>query len=132
MKVSLLLALFTALGISGCASAPFQPRVAPWPDSVSETCPQRDRHLECFRQPSIRDAMHGLIPRFRACHPLSDESVKIRLVFETRGGAPTCVEGSPPKSPTARCLAEVVAHHFELPDSSPEATCSIDFPMVFE
>ncbi len=131
MKVITYAAVVLALGWSGCASTPtsVQPRVAAWPASVAQTCPQRTVPLCCFRSPSIRDAMARLTEDFRACHGPHVEPVKAMLTIETRGGAPSCVERSPQDNEAARCLAKAVARHLVIPESPPEEACGFRYPV---
>ena len=123
-----------AMSLFGCATASHHspaPAPPPWPEGVSKECPQRDRHLECFRSAEIRQAMWGLRERFNACHPFTPEPVKVILKLETLGGSPTCVEASPAASPAAACLTDVIAHHFKIPGSRSDEPCSLDYPILF-
>ena len=131
MKVITRAVLVLALGLSGCASvpAPVEPRVALWPESVAQTCPERRVSLCCFRTGAIGDAMASLAEDFRACHGPRVEPVMVRLTIETRGGAPSCVERSPQDHEAARCLAKVVARSLVIPDSPPEEACGFRYPV---
>jgi hypothetical protein len=139
MKVVMLLALFTALGIGGCASAPplVQPSVTPWPTSVADVCPTRTVSQECFRgagfpKGAINTGMEALIEALRTCHRPGAESVLVKVTVETRDGSATCVERSPRDDETARCVAAVVARDLQIPGSTPDETCRFTYPFRFQ
>jgi hypothetical protein len=134
MNVITRIVVVTALGCSGCASAPtpVPPPVVPWPTSVADTCPQRKVLLECFRKPDISAAMKGLIEHFQACHNPPADPVLVSLKIETSGGTPTCVQHSPRNNEIAGCVAKAVAHYLVIPNSPKDERCDIKYPVRFE
>jgi len=134
MNIFLRTAMIVFLGCGGCASTPLSEplSVEPWPESVAQTCPERERALECFRSPSIRAEMNSLAERFRACYRLGDPPVKVMLNVETRHGTPSCVDATPTDNRAARCLASVVANHFEISEEYDNERCQFRYPIHFE
>ncbi len=120
--------------VTGCATTPLPaPRpVETWPESVANTCPKLESPLCCFRSPAIRFAMRGLAETFRACFQPGDEAVEFKLNVHTSAGSPACVAVSRPNNETARCVANVVARRFVIPNSPDYERCSFRYPLRFQ
>ena len=75
--------------------------------------------------------METLLPRIQACHRAVKDPLLINLTIETRAGVPTCVEHSRRKNERARCVAQVVAQHLQIPNSPDDEACDIRYPIRF-
>ena len=139
MKLVMCLCVLLTSQLGACASAPAPApaSVEPWPERVSERCPDREIALECFRgsgvpRAAIDAAVRSLIDDIQACVRPDALPLQMSLMVETLGGAPTCVDASVRDNPIARCTASLVARKLRIPGALPEETCSFRYPFRFE